>query len=1707
LRGAKRRSNLPGQGKQSGYLLLPVAVAIALIGVIAFLISSESAIEVDMTANELEAARAEYVAQAGLQHALRHHAQQGCGPYTDLTTYPFGNDEYDTSLATDLGSTSAFTISVDQDTWIRSDQPTINKAADINLHVRNEAAGIERILLRYDLSPIAARASILSATGWFYITASHPEGPIDIHLTSADWIETDATWDSMNANMDAGVLATIRSQSAVGVWVAVNLTAQAQAWVNGAANYGITLNSTVDGVHGQYQSRESGHPPYLEVVVGTPPTSPARLRSTSKIDGGGAATLERNAVYLRQSPASHIQLVLNDGAGQDVMLDSFYSSRNYGNHEIEVETIGSDENSLIRFDRLAIPPGARINTARLELYHYMTESTQVNPGVEVYRVTRDWVEGTLDGTGTADGATWQTWDGSSDWTQTGGDHDVSPVASSDISAAINDWETWEIGELVQGWIDGTYPNYGLLLKGTGSIEVRFASKEDADPALRPRLTISYSCTCGEVCMAPQGSGKIALIGDDNSPDPDDQIKIAIIESWGYDVDFYEDQAADTINWSNYDLAYVSETTISSGFSGNPATIPIGVVNEEPKLYDEFLLASSGSGHVGDTIDIVDNSHYITSVFPQGPLPIYTGAMEILSANTPLAADLQTLGEFSGAASLTALEKGAMTTSGTGATARRVTLPLGQHFAAGFDWSKLNSNGYLLVQRAIEWGMNKGKGAVGNLLMVVPAPSSLNSRDSSKKDLIESWNYAVTLIDDSDSQSNIDTAAAANDVIYVSGSISGGALADKLTGSPTPIVNEFNGKLDNFGFSSSTGTAVATDTFTVTNAAHYISQPFGGGAVTHFTTSLTMPVPSGTLAPDLETVGETSGATRALVTLDTGATRWDGNPAPARRAHLPFGAAETSQMTDEGKTLMLRAIEWANGANLPAVPSQLLFVVPDPASLGAADAAKKSLFESWGYAVNSLDDDATLSDYGNATAANDVVYVSATAVAASVGSKLFKSPVGVVNGNSGLHDDFGFSTVRYTGSTNAPLDTVASHYITQPFAGGAVTLYTSDQSSGAAVGTLAAGLEQIGLWSSGGLSPLGGLLTMDAGAMTSIVENTPGRRVQMPWDNLDVSTLTNDGRTILRRSLEWAGSTATFCDADYIPDTKLGEFLTSAYGSNNIQGLTYLPQGKAFNGVAVPADGAWISVNYADGRFYMTDMAGNYLTDMAPPIGAPTGVAYVASGTRADHLAAVNQTIAELEFYDLSGTLAGSFSVTAIGSAVPTGVTFIGATAGGVYDDHLAISDSNADMVFLVTQDGTLVSSFDTSSFSLRTNDLAHIPGTDKLLLIDRDGIVFIVDFTGTMLDQYDVTGFGTTVPEGIAINTATCDHVVGDDTPNLVVTLNQGDGGGDDGPYVETYQPWSATADNTWQTVDLAPLGVPADAVVEVAVINSNTGKERWGGVRAIGSALERRFRLHEAENGGVDAFTLHVQTDASSRIEHYSERKAEVSFVLLGYWSGGAYVELFETFSAGAANAWVAESVDDEGLGPNQVAEVVIQNTSSGAERLAGVRATGSSINRRFDLHEAEAGGVDAVSLMVATDAASTIEAYAENTTDIEFYVVGFWSTPPGTWTELGGTSARSTPTAAWGVKNIASLGVPPNSVAQFVITNDTIGAENTAGARSVGSAQNRFVDLQEAEAGGSDLVSMHVNVDASTDVEWYSESGTSGVFFFAVGAWVLSP
>jgi hypothetical protein len=43
--------------------------------------------------------------------------------------------------------------------------------------------------------------------------------------------------------------------------------------------------------------------------------------------------------------------------------------------------------------------------------------------------------------------------------------------------------------------------------------------------------------------------------------------------------------------------------------------------------------------------------------------------------------------------------------------------------------------------------------------------------------------------------------------------------------------------------------------------------------------------------------------------------------------------------------------------------------------------------------------------------------------------------------------------------------------------------------------------------------------------------------------------------------------------------------------------------------------------------------------------------------------------------------------------------------------------------------------------------------------------------------------------------------------------------------------------------------------------------------------------------------------------------------------------------------------------------------------------------------------------------------------------------------------------------------------------------------------------------ESGGSDLGTMHVNVDDESRIEWYAEFGDTDNFLYPVGWWTLPP
>jgi hypothetical protein len=142
-----------------------------------------------------------------------------------------------------------------------------------------------------------------------------------------------------------------------------------------------------------------------------------------------------------------------------------------------------DTRTLVQFDSL--PPASTIATATLKL--------QVNPGlaiigvsqtVSAYRVTTPWNDLKV------------TWNYANitppelAWTTPGGDYD--PTVQGFYTESIDPYNTLttlsiDITPLVKGWADGTYANYGVILKGSNGVMLAFYSM--TNPGQGPTLDI------------------------------------------------------------------------------------------------------------------------------------------------------------------------------------------------------------------------------------------------------------------------------------------------------------------------------------------------------------------------------------------------------------------------------------------------------------------------------------------------------------------------------------------------------------------------------------------------------------------------------------------------------------------------------------------------------------------------------------------------------------------------------------------------------------------------------------------------------------------------------------------------------------------------------------------------------------------------------------------------------------------------------------------------------------------------------------------------------------------------------------------------------------------------------------------------------------------------------------------------------------------
>ena len=141
--------------------------------------------------------------------------------------------------------------------------------------------------------------------------------------------------------------------------------------------------------------------------------------------------------------------------------------------------VAPDNQTIQTLNKWSLPAGATLTSATFHI-HLGTANNQT---VNIHRITSDWDEMTVT------------------WANFGSAYDGIIRGSFAVGTTNEVWLTADVTSLVQDWLDGTYPNYGLLLDQVAMNFPRadYYSREHVANYI-PYLTIVYNTGSGSVSI-------------------------------------------------------------------------------------------------------------------------------------------------------------------------------------------------------------------------------------------------------------------------------------------------------------------------------------------------------------------------------------------------------------------------------------------------------------------------------------------------------------------------------------------------------------------------------------------------------------------------------------------------------------------------------------------------------------------------------------------------------------------------------------------------------------------------------------------------------------------------------------------------------------------------------------------------------------------------------------------------------------------------------------------------------------------------------------------------------------------------------------------------------------------------------------------------------------------------------------------------------
>jgi hypothetical protein len=183
----------------------------------------------------------------------------------------------------------------------------------------------------------------------------------------------------------------------------------------------------------------------------------------------------------------------------DSVSDNNYGASGWLQGYYELST-GKTRNVLIDFDLPNDLAGSTVNTATLKVQgRYVTVGTTVG----VSRMTQSWLEGTGNNTASDDGATWNTYDGTTAWPGTNGTPVTNSVSDGDpnYTATVGTGYNTagpiydlDVTNIVAAWAGGA-TNNGLMIQVVNpSVENENFSlwASDDTGGTAPQLVIDYT---------------------------------------------------------------------------------------------------------------------------------------------------------------------------------------------------------------------------------------------------------------------------------------------------------------------------------------------------------------------------------------------------------------------------------------------------------------------------------------------------------------------------------------------------------------------------------------------------------------------------------------------------------------------------------------------------------------------------------------------------------------------------------------------------------------------------------------------------------------------------------------------------------------------------------------------------------------------------------------------------------------------------------------------------------------------------------------------------------------------------------------------------------------------------------------------------------------------------------------------------------------